>query len=556
MDVAVLESHTRMNSISSKSDDIELLEEIQTATPPGSQNDKEVRDKEKEMEKREREAKKEMEKLQREKQKIEKEKLRLEKKLKQEQEKELKRKRLEEEKELKRKRLEEEKESKRKRLEQEKEVRKKKIEEERLEKKRKLEQQRELKKRKLEEERETKKRRIEEEREFKKRKIEEEKELKKSKLDEEKKKLEALQTRIMSFFTIQKKSSPKKPEVTTMKGAGSSDYKDVFLPFYVKQNCQLMPSGTLSYTELGDSKKSYDTVQSAGLVRDWLRTPRFKAAQDTRMSAKQVVALLNQDASDESEVTKALNNIPLQYIQFYENVKPAYCGTFSKTATIPVENPLARVADVNYDYDSDWDAEDDAGEDVDDVEDEDDEDEGPEDEGSDMEGFLEDNNAKASRKLFMGSLTPEVKINYPGSTDFCGMEMQLLLPEVVLPLDPNQDYWGKKDTQKREIKSQGANMPVSTEVAEIAVSGANITGVLQVRKKPKTVIKEKKELKSFATTVLEFNDFTLATLVDILKKKFPNYTKLIIKNTLEHIAEKQGSKQSEKKWVVKKGLEF
>ncbi|KAL9616345.1 MAG: hypothetical protein Q9204_008584 [Flavoplaca sp. TL-2023a] len=47
------------------------------------------------------------------------------------------------------------------------------------------------------------------------------------------------------------------------------------------------------------------------------------------------------------------------------------------------------------------------------------------------------------------------------------------------------------------------------------------------------------------------SDLTKAGLIEILKKQFPKQSKDAIKDTLGMIAERTGSKEKDKRWVIK-----
>lgn len=89
---------------------------------------------------------------------------------------------------------------------------------------------------------------------------------------------------------------------------------------------------------------------------------------------------------------KALRQVRFKILKFAEDVRPPYTGTYTKEPSIPLarlaRNPLRRVRELDYEYDSEAEWEE-PGEDEEDLGSEDDEDE-VEGEGDDFDGFLDD----------------------------------------------------------------------------------------------------------------------------------------------------------------------
>lgn len=119
-------------------------------------------------------------------------------------------------------------------------------------------------------------------------------------------------------------------------------------------------------------------------------------------------------APTEREALDWLGLIPTKYLHFYEDVRPPYCGTFTKSMERSQCRRLARnfarpeLPEVNYEYDSEaeWE-EPEEGEEIfsemgdkdrDELEDEDEE---------DLEGFLDDDeDVELKRRQVSGDLEP------------------------------------------------------------------------------------------------------------------------------------------------------
>ena len=182
-----------------------------------------------------------------------------------------------------------------------------------------------------------------------------------------------------------------------------------------------------------------DQAFNQGLLRDLIEAPttashdelqKWKGNRVTRqrfVSLKEVMGKLNGSASNPIDLTDSsggraepsplelLSRIPVKSIKFSQDVRPPYCGTYSKRCTQGslqslARKPLRRVRpDTNYDWDSEaeWEepgeGEDLGSEDEDDAEDD--------DEDADLDGFLDDEDVKdaarsVKRKPLLGDLEP------------------------------------------------------------------------------------------------------------------------------------------------------
>lgn len=361
----------------------------------------------------------------------------LAKKQKLEKDKESKRLRMEEEKRAKAKRIEEEKEAKRKKLEEEKEAKRKKTEQEKLEKERrkleerlerekkkeleKLERERkkqaeqaekERKKREEQAEKERKKQAEQAERERKKQadlaekerkreerereklekklKLEEEKrakELEKQRIEEEKKKAEEAkersQMKISNFFQVrpQTKQAKENDVKVEMKDIEKSDYESEFLPFFVQRNVTLKMYDYCT----DDSKLELDSIMTSKTPRcitinPFLNFEKSCVEPQQHITPEAILNALNLPTTSEQQVLEMIGKLPpIKYINFYENSKPPYTGTWcsqkhQNEQTAIIGNPLDKaITGLDYDYDSDleWNNEEKDGEDIDDDDDDD-----------------------------------------------------------------------------------------------------------------------------------------------------------------------------------------
>lgn len=438
-----------------------------------------------------------------------------------------------------------EKESKRKKLEEEKLQRERKKEEERLEREQKKEEERikkQIEKDEKEKLRLSKKRQLDEEKESK--------EIERKKAEEEKKRAEELkernQKKISSFFQVgrkvtspQKSSSSRFVESTNVDDDLTSYEKD-FLPFFIKKNVKMASSGQLDEQQLRESKKYLDNV---------LKTPLRSQLKDFFLSIKpqpsvvvssitpeDIITALNSPNSTEAQIYDMLQKIPpIKYISFYENSKPAFIGTWCSAnhqqIKLPTSDPTnSSLTGFDYDYDSDleWNKEDEEGEDLD--EDEEEEDDLIVPDEDDIDDFVE-NNAETTTKKFH-SLVVINKWN-DGTNDeiFGGMTTTSIISEVAFPMDPFHDYWNKKEEAIPEIVA--IPLKLGSETAPNTPQKKSTPNILTPQKK---TIKDPAIIAGLIQFIETNQEFTLGTLVELSKKEFKDFTKALLKNTIQDIA--------------------
>ncbi|KAG7664444.1 RLF2 [[Candida] subhashii] len=505
---------------------------------------------------------------------------RMEKKRKLEEEREEKRKKLEEEKEAKRRKLEDEKEAKRRKLEEEKEAKRKKLEDEKEARRKKLEDEKEAKRKKLEEEKQERESFFNllfnvflflfvlslSERLEKKQKLEEEKmakELEKKRIEEEKRKAEELkersQMKISSFFQI-RPATPKKEVVAAANTEADSPvielkktrYQDDFLPFFVQQNVTMMKT-TPSKKSLAETKAELDaiitrkesptTTQSSSEFVSYLKSLKSSSnsSKTKSVTPEEIINVLNSSNTTEQQVLEMTSRLPpIKYISFYENLKPPYIGTWcseqhQKQQPQIVKTPLATdITGFDYEYDSDleWNKEDEEGEDLDD-EDEEEEDVSilPDEEDED---FVENDNSGASRKKFISlvqQLFTLLLLLFDKKLSKCSVK----LVDMEGPIDPFTNYWS--ENKDEEVSK---TTPISASTAPSSNSTpSDTTGTPS---QPNILMPQKKIIKDpiILTNLIKFielnNDFSIGTLVELSKKEFKDFTKGVLKSTIQDIS--------------------
>lgn len=433
----------------------------------------------------------------------------------------LARERTKEEERLKRERAkEEEKRSKEdKKIQKELERKKKEEEKERLKKENELKREqlkREKERKRLEEKEERERRKIEEKEEKERRRLEEKnkKEEERQKAEDEKKMREEAEQKkkeklkISNFF--RQKTTLKSTVQPDRVSEDTDDYHKSFQPFFVREGVSLhnagLPSDSLqrSMDEFDSALKNNNSTPSSSDLPQWF-TQHPKLIEEQQHQSAQYIF--------DNELAGA--PILVKFIKFYENVR-SWIGTYTKEHIVGIgRDPLQELPPF-IDFDDDL-GEDEEG-DGEDIDDEDDDEEDEEDEEDEMNDFLEEDQAEQQRKKVLGPLIPVVSW---GTGQTQGVRIRIIKPEMCcFPLDPMFDYWGKPITVDEPAK-----------------------------KKQKTLITDKEDLEKFALKVHDC-DFTVPTMVEILKKELPSYTKATIENTLRALATKVGPKQTEKKWQV------
>lgn len=504
----------------------------------------------------------------------EKEKKRLKKIEDEEKKREMKRVKKQEEdakKKLKKEKEEEEKRIKKEKIEAERKMKQEAKEQERIDRLRKREEDAAAREEKKRIEREEKEReRLEKEKE--KERLEKEKEIAK-KLEEEKLKKRS----IMNFFKV-KTEEETQPDANKIEDTKvDTDFNQYFLPFHVGPNI------TLHTTKLGISSKWNDLASQKYTPEP----PIESSAKKPINRASEVLQCLNLGSINEAK--GKFQNVPLKYLKFYENRKPAYFGTFSYTYDDIEDNvnlalnPCEKIklkseaVVIDYDYYSDINEEDEEGEEGEgedlNSDDEDDEDDDGDGGSSDIEEFLDENDSKNSTtSKVIGPLVAVVRHfeqTFDDENDEFGDYFKTLKWEpasdtLKFPIDPFKDYW---TPEKPKIIEQQAAAIFSTPVKQqnllmgiITTSGsspnpvtptsAGIIGAttnaqpLTVKRRTIPSGEARESLRAFIT---EHSHLSLPTLCEVAVKgsgpgpgsaggQFSQWSKAVVKNTVKEEA--------------------
>ncbi|KAI5364771.1 Putative chromatin assembly factor 1 subunit A [Septoria linicola] len=273
--------------------------------------------------------------------------------------------------------------------------------------------------------------------------------------------------------------STKKPKL--------SDYRETFLPFEAPMHSRV---ATIARDQQADQDQfdhelkdpliqekydlglvaSYANLDSYfGELRQAARGRRGhpnirKIVEKAQGTSREPIDLTEESSKESPDAI--LRKVDTKYLHFNEDVRPAYCGTYTKitspgTTRRTMRNPFVRTRpDTDYDYDSEaeWE-EPEEGEDL--GSDDDDEADSNAD-GDEMDDFLDDEHdkAKSKRKIVTAELIPESTglcfanergrvlrvdgtpvVKQPSVMD--GMRMGFLLPGFAgITIDPfSTSYW-------------------------------------------------------------------------------------------------------------------
>lgn len=457
----------------------------------------------------------------------------MERKRKREEEEERRRRKKEEEEERRRKRKTEEEERKKRREEEEERKRKKREEEE--ERRRKKKEEEEQKRKDREQERELKRKQKEEEKrqkEEEKRQKEEEKQRKLEEKRQKEEKAKKAQPSIASFFTKTDKNplladTPPKAEASAEQKSSpaANDFERCFLPFHIKTHTTLVPLH--SFGGPGDAPADVDRAlrgESGGQdCLAWLKSRRVKRGFEPTLTTAAVISIVNSPSTQECEVIEKLRSLPYKHIQFNEDIRPAYVGTFSKGCAFARDPTSRHISTINYDYDSEIEWMQDEDEEGEDIGDEDNsEDEGDSD---DMSDFL-DSDEGSTRRQIVGSLQPISKWN--DGTDlefFAPMQIEFLVDRATgQQIDPFHDYWAVP--KQPTMLGQEPSRPTVNTASPALV--------------PDTILKD------FLSKV-EGSDMNQTLLFETLCRDFPSVKRGVVKQTLKKCASRDREK---KRWVV------
>lgn len=396
-----------------------------------------------------------------------------------------------------------------------------------------------------------------------------------------------------------------------------SEYSKMFQPFFVRNNTQLAPAISLmdEATRATKSKDLDDYIANQpsedvppkfdpldAFSLSVLPARRGKLHQPVRhlmeMAYKATQDSSTMGSADSSriytEVQAGLKKIPLKVIAFSQDVRPPYYGTITfKPFVLGKGNmqrlarrPMSRRLPLDYDYDSEaeWQDEEE-GEDLD-LEDEEEE----LDDEDDMDGFLDDSeDVGLSRRVFADTLKPDItgpcfenqyrKVSILALSEnkmefilgeFSAAYFLLSLSEVRLtyPLERLDQPWGIDPFSTRywepePVKAAKGKAPKAIKTEDVAKPSpstpanafAALGGAGGPNSAPGKLVKPEL-LNDIKRAILDNKALSKVGIVDFIFHQFKDQaSRLEVKNTIEHVAEKKGTGRT-KEWELKPGHEI
>ena len=389
-----------------------------------------------------------------------------------------------------------------------------------------------------------------------------------------------------------------------------TEYTRLFRPFYLRENTRLASPATHMDEETREAKsKILDEFLSGRRSAPECGTP-FNSIELLSLPAKPrrrgrlhcSVRAIMEAAEGGNEKSDALGSVPseagpqlaaitMKVIAFSQDVRPPYYGTVTHKPYMVgcdgmrrlARQPARRSLPLDYDYDSEAEWQEEEGEDLDVDEDE----EELEDE-DDMDGFLDDSeDAGLSRRVFGTTIEPESTGICFENSDRIGPnpstytnKMEFMHGKQKRPdtmhytvanidkdglgkswgIDPfSSQYWEPEPKTKTNKTAQSSGektlkMPPPPAPANAfsaltgATSGGGASGAVKMVKS--------ELLDDVKRAILDNKALSKVGIIDFIFHQFrDNVSRMEVKNTVEHVAEKKGSGRT-KEWDLKPGHEI
>lgn len=268
-----------------------------------------------------------------------------------------------------------------------------------------------------------------------------------------------------------------------------SDYHRTFLPFVLPSHGTLAVNPNLTDpTDIEDRIETFasdlaaarEVAENEANLHHWFprsdlnargfSLPPVRELVDSIAGNNSQVIDLTQEIQQESPLD-LLRRVPIKHIQFSEDVRPAYCGTYTKVRNLRVSRNFRHRVRPDTDYDYDSEAEWEEPEEGEDIVSEDEDDADSQGDADEIEGFLDDSEDALTnkRRMITGDLQPEStglcwenskgRVDDPGQTaQLRGLRVDFLLPGLVgKSINPfSTDYWRTEEpASKAELSGDG-----------------------------------------------------------------------------------------------------
>ncbi|KAK6372845.1 hypothetical protein LTR64_004764 [Lithohypha guttulata] len=357
------------------------------------------------------------------------------------------------------------------------------------------------------------------------------------------------------------------------------DYEKFILPFFIADNTEIAPANRFKLDREVVFQVTTDSEATQLDLREQFGRPvkRLRKTIPVRDIIQNIQATGLDIIELDSPALEALSRASYKCLQFKEDVRPPYQGTYTRAVSPRTtkklkRNPFTRaLPETNYDYDSEaeWEP---PGEDDEDLDEEDEMSDG-EDGLDDMADFLDDADDLARKKGPSSDMEPVSSgLCWVGETfddngtDLQRYRMDFLHDSTTFPIDPfSTKHWSDESGQKFSIKSETSSSMQPPRQPLLSIS-PNTLPTIKVEadnsSKPTLAAKQKrinsdKQLKLIQPDLMadfrravDGSDLTKLGLIEILKKQFPQCSKEAIKDTLTAVAVRVGKKETEKKWQL------
>lgn len=361
------------------------------------------------------------------------------------------------------------------------------------------------------------------------------------------------------------------------------EFEKFILPFYVPEHTKVAPQNRFKSEDTLSLEDTHDSPSTILIFRDRFSRPRKRTRRT--VPVKEIMRNMQASAVEVIDIDntagEALNSAAYKCLQFREDVRPPYQGTYTRLVSPQMSRKLSRnpftrgLPDTNYDYDSEaeWEP---PGDDDEDLEN-DDELSDAEDNEEEMADFLDDADDVGRRKGPVVDMEPVSSgLCWAGEAfDDNGMNvhqyrMDVLHDSTNFPINPySSNHWADDVKPKANDKSdtKTTSMPPPRPILSSLSPNAGLLMKQErgVDGKPLLIqqngaASSKKQLKliepefmSAFKQAVAGSDMTKAGLIEVLKKQFPKCSKDAIKDTLGCIATRVGKRESEKKWQLIEG---
>lgn len=359
------------------------------------------------------------------------------------------------------------------------------------------------------------------------------------------------------------------------------DYDKWILPFFVPEHTELAPYNRYKSGNHGVDNIVFSDDADVESLRKRYGRPRKRLRKIVPVN--ELIRQMRQFSSDEIiglAAQDVLATYPYKVLQFREDVRPPYQGTYTKTVSPKTSRKLSRnpfsrnLPDKNYDYDSEaeWEP---PAEDDEDLNDEDDMSDADDNE-DEMADFLDDADDAGRRKGPLADMEPiSSGLCWAGSvfddhgTNVYQYQMDVLHDSVKFPIDPfATKHWADVEKPKPTFKAETSATTMQPPRHPLATLTANtLSNIKQERGidgKPLSISSQKPGASSTNKAVklidpeymaafkaaIAGSDLTKAGLIEILKKQFPKCSKDAIKDTIGAVAVRVGKKECEKRWEL------